>query len=469
MIDAEAAALDHRRAAHADRGVLGGDDDVAAAEQRGVAGEAVAGDDADHRHQAGQLCELHEGRPVEAGHAEPVGVAGTAAAALGEEHQRQPPLLGEAEHAVDLLVVHVALGAGQHGVVVGDHHAAGGVRAEFFRVDGGDAGDQAVGRRVADEVVDLAPPALRGDRQRAVFDEGAVVDELRDVLARGALVGLAAALDRGRAVLVQRDGVARDQFGEIGPDVVEIDILFLGRRHGRRPRPARDSRMASSCISVAPASPTIFVTLPPCGAVTRCSIFMASSTAICWPGRTRSPSLTSIVTMVPCSGAGTAHRAGRPGRPMLRPRLSASAVVVGGIAGFDQRSAIASAVVPASPTRSATWASMKPVLMRLATKSGCARSAARNGMLVATPRCGTRAGCARPCARRRPVRRRRMHDHLGEQRVEGRAGPVAGIAERIDAHAGAGRQVEQRRACRRSAWSPPVSSIISMLTRSCIA
>ncbi len=36
-----------------------------------------------------------------------------------------------------------------------------------------------------------------------------------------------------------------------------------------------------------------------------------------------------------------------------------------------------------------------------------------------------------------------MHDHLGEQRVEGGAGLVAGTAERIDAHAGPGRQIEQ--------------------------
>ena len=39
---AEAAALDHRRAAHPDARVLGGDDHVAAAEQGGVAGKAVA-------------------------------------------------------------------------------------------------------------------------------------------------------------------------------------------------------------------------------------------------------------------------------------------------------------------------------------------------------------------------------------------------------------------------------------------
>ena len=139
MIDAEPAAFDHGGAAHADRGVLGGDDDVAAAEHRGVAGKAIAGDDADHRHEAGEPCELHKGRPVEPGHAEPIGVARPAAAAFGVEHQRQPPLLGQREHAVDLLVVHVALGAREHGVVIGDHHAARAFGPEFLGVDGGDA------------------------------------------------------------------------------------------------------------------------------------------------------------------------------------------------------------------------------------------------------------------------------------------------------------------------------------------
>ena len=241
MIDAEPAAFDHRRTAHADRRILGRDDHVAAAEHRGIAGEAIAGDDADHRHQSGQLGELHEGRPVEAGHAEPVGIAGTAAAALGVEHQRQPPLLGEPKHAVDLLVVHVALGARQHGVVIGDHHAAGAFRAEFFRVHGGDARNQPVGGRVHDEVIDLAPAALGGDRERAVFDERTVIDEVRDVFARGALIGLAPPLDRGRPVFIERDGVAGDQFGQIGADVIEIDILFFRRRHGHRSRPVRET------------------------------------------------------------------------------------------------------------------------------------------------------------------------------------------------------------------------------------
>src|SRR5437660_10565591 len=47
MVDAEATAFDHRGAAHADRGIHRRDDDVAAAEHRGVAGEAIAGHHAD--------------------------------------------------------------------------------------------------------------------------------------------------------------------------------------------------------------------------------------------------------------------------------------------------------------------------------------------------------------------------------------------------------------------------------------
>ncbi len=54
--------------------------------------------------EAGEFCELHEGRAVEAGHAEPVGVAGPAATALGVEHQRDAPLFGKRQHAVDLLL-----------------------------------------------------------------------------------------------------------------------------------------------------------------------------------------------------------------------------------------------------------------------------------------------------------------------------------------------------------------------------
>ena len=58
---AQPAAFDHRRPAHADGGILGRDDHIAAAQQRRIAGEAVAGIDADQRHQPRQLGK-HAGR-----------------------------------------------------------------------------------------------------------------------------------------------------------------------------------------------------------------------------------------------------------------------------------------------------------------------------------------------------------------------------------------------------------------------
>ncbi len=83
------------------------------------------------------------------------------------------------------------------------------------------------------------------------------------------------------------------------------------------------NRIASPCIRVVPAPLATLVTLPPCGALTRCSIFMDSSTAICWPGRTRSPSATSMLTTVPCSGAGPAPSR-RERTPTARPRPASS-------------------------------------------------------------------------------------------------------------------------------------------------
>ena len=65
--------------------------DVAAAEEHGIAGEAAARGDADQRDQPAQLAEHAERRRVEVPATPCVGVAGPPAAALGEEHDRQPP------------------------------------------------------------------------------------------------------------------------------------------------------------------------------------------------------------------------------------------------------------------------------------------------------------------------------------------------------------------------------------------
>ena len=66
---AEATAFDHRRTGHADVGILRGDDDVAATEECGVAGEAVARGDTDHRDESRELSEEGKSHAIETGDA----------------------------------------------------------------------------------------------------------------------------------------------------------------------------------------------------------------------------------------------------------------------------------------------------------------------------------------------------------------------------------------------------------------
>ena len=109
-------------------------------------------------------------------------------------------LVRDAQHAVGLVVVAHALGAGQHRVVVGHARRSAISRPELLGVDAADAGHHAVGRRVGDQVVERAAARLRGDRERAVFDEVAADRTSRkvDVLARGAAALRVALGDRVR-------------------------------------------------------------------------------------------------------------------------------------------------------------------------------------------------------------------------------------------------------------------------------
>ena len=214
--DAQAAAFHHGRPAHADVAVPGCDDHVAASQQRRVAGEAAARHDADHRRHAIHARIAGECGDVQAGDDRHVGVAGPAAPAFGEQHDRQPVFEGDAEHAVGLLVVAHALRAGQHGGVVGHHDGARSLRSEQLAVDAADASDHAVRRRVAHQVFRAAAAALRGHGQRAVFDERAGVAKVGDVLARGALSQLAAPRHRVRARRVEHERVAIDRALQVG-------------------------------------------------------------------------------------------------------------------------------------------------------------------------------------------------------------------------------------------------------------
>ena len=203
---AEAATLDHRRAAHADGAVLRRDDDVAAAEQRGVSREATPRGDAHRGHEAGERREAEEARRVEAGNGRHVDVVGAPASAFREEHHRHPPLRGEREHPIELLVAHPALGAGEDRVVVREHDGPRMRVVERVAIHGSDAAYDAVGRADSHELVDRVSLPLRSERERAVLDEAAFVEEVLDVLARRPLAGLAPARDgvgpldvRGRA------------------------------------------------------------------------------------------------------------------------------------------------------------------------------------------------------------------------------------------------------------------------------
>ena len=223
-VDAEAAALDHRRTGHADGGVRGRDDDIAAAKQHRVAGEAAARGDADHRHQAAQPRELVERVAGAAKDRDGIGIAAAPAAAFGEDHRRQPPFLGEFVHPVLFPVVLLALRAGHDGVIVGARHDAAGFLGKSIAIDVRQTHDEAVGGGIVDQPFEGRGGAARGDGQRAIFDEGTGIDEGVEVLARGALTGRAAPRDRRRTGRVVCFRLPRQHFREIGTDQVEIDL-----------------------------------------------------------------------------------------------------------------------------------------------------------------------------------------------------------------------------------------------------
>src|SRR5262249_50298109 len=131
------------------------------------------------------------------------------------------------EKSILLLVIARTLRARQHGIVVRDDCCAGPLLTEQLCVDRADTGDNSVAGRVLDEVLERTPPALRGEGERAVLDEASFVEEIREVLPRGALVGLASPRDGVGPILVEPETMAGNRFPEIGPDFVRIVSLAL--------------------------------------------------------------------------------------------------------------------------------------------------------------------------------------------------------------------------------------------------
>ena len=97
-----------------------------------------------------------------------------------------------------------------------------------------------------------------------------------------------------------------------------------------------------------------------------------------------------------------------------------------------------------APTSSAMCSSTKRVWTSPAAEAGMGQQgAAGRRCWWPRPRCGIPRARGRPWPPREAARAR-MHDQLGQQGVEARAGAVAGIAEAVDAHAGPGRRLEGR-------------------------
>ncbi len=205
---------------------------MAASEQGGVAGEAAPRHHADERHLATERAEQCEGFGVESGDHGHVGVTGPAAAALGEQHHREAQALDKLEETVLLAMVHLALRAGENGIVVRQHGAARPFFVEEVTVDPADTHDQSVGRGVGDEVVLGSARPLRGDDEPAVLVEAAGVAEVLDVLARRAPPAGVPAFRGGGTPRIEGGGHPGPQLGQLG--AIRGRISSGGRGSGRR-------------------------------------------------------------------------------------------------------------------------------------------------------------------------------------------------------------------------------------------
>ena len=173
---------------------------------------------------------------MQAGDDRHVDVARPAAAAFGEQHHRQPLAARDGEQTVGLLVVAHALRSGEHRRVVGHDDGTRALGAEGRAVDAADAGDHPVGRRVAQEVVELAPAPLRRERETTVLDEAARIAEIGDVLARGAQAERMAACDGVGPARIDEQRFARAQFEQVGAQRCAIGIDVVARARRRRLR-----------------------------------------------------------------------------------------------------------------------------------------------------------------------------------------------------------------------------------------
>ena len=232
----EPAAFDHRRTRHAKVGIRGRDDDVADAGQRRITGETASADDRNGRHRPAQARHPGERMQLQTGQERRVGVARTAAAALSEQHQRHLQLIDDRQQAVLFLVAPEPLRAGEDGVVVRHHTDQRRLLAKVLGVDRSQTADDAVARRVADQVVDISTAFLGGVHEAAVLLKAARVDKVCQVLTGGSTPAGVDLRNRLRPGLIIEQRPAGVVLRKVGPLACSAIVGIVGGGGGRSNR-----------------------------------------------------------------------------------------------------------------------------------------------------------------------------------------------------------------------------------------
>ena len=226
MEHAQSAAFDHRGAAHAQRGLLGGDDDIAATRHHGVPGEAASRHDAHQGNQSAQLGEQRERFDLQHAGGDRVRIAGTSAAAFGEHDEGQAPLRPPVRTS----------GPSSRGSCCPacprarcsrrpwprSAHRRSGNSAPLTRpmpITRPSAGVRAMRSSMR------APAALCRDDESAVLVKAAGIAQVGDVLAGGSQAELVPLLDGVGPGRVERQRAPLLELGQVGTNMVGIDRL----------------------------------------------------------------------------------------------------------------------------------------------------------------------------------------------------------------------------------------------------
>ena len=330
--------------------------------------------------------------------------------------------------------------------------------AEQVAVDAADAGDQAVGRRALDQLLDrcAAGAARRSPARRT---RRTCRGRRGRRCSRAPCAGRSCAGARPRRAARRRASSAwrSMHLGEVGADRVEVD---LARVRGSPPRSTSPSLDEGERVAlehrVAHGDRDLRARRRSTGAAMTCSIFIASMTSSSWPARTASPSRDVDAddrALHRRARSATGARRGAVARRRRRERRAAAArrlpvrehrqriarvdLGAGQAGAAGRRRCAAPACAACGRAARPACSSTKRGVTSFGHDAGMPQQALQERRRwSARPRSGTRRARGTPWrATAASVAGRRVHDQLGQQRVEARAGAVAGVAEGVDADA----------------------------------